>query len=51
MIVIKSDHALFTDAVRNVLPRFRFVPARSPAPASKPVVAWVTLPFVFTPQE
>jgi hypothetical protein len=51
MSVMKPDHALFTDAVRNVLPRFRFVPARSAAPASKAVAAWVTLRFVFAEQE
>ena len=39
--VLKSDHDLFTAAVRNVLPRFRFEPARSPAPESKPISNWV----------
>jgi hypothetical protein len=39
--VVKSDHELFTLAVRNVLPRFRFEPARSPAPESKPRADWV----------
>jgi TonB family protein len=41
MKVVKSDHELFTLAVRNVLPRFRFEPARSPAPESKPRAEWV----------
>jgi hypothetical protein len=39
--VVKSDHELFTAAVRSVLPRFRFEPARSPAPESKPIANWV----------
>jgi TonB family protein len=48
MIVEQSDHELFTSAVRDVLPRFRFEPARTRAPESKPVAAWVTVPFRFT---
>jgi TonB family protein len=48
MTVVKSDNELFTTAVRNILPRFRFEPARSPAPESKPVAVWVNLPFKFT---
>jgi protein TonB len=48
MIVERSDHELFTSAVRDILPRFRFEPARTPAPDSKPVAAWVTVPFRFT---
>ncbi len=47
MIVEQSDHELFTAAVREVLPRFRFEPARTHAPESKPVAAWVTVPFRF----
>jgi TonB family protein len=39
--VLQSDHDLFTAAVRNVLPRFRFEPARSPAPESKAISDWV----------
>ena len=41
MKVLKSDHDLFVAAVRAVLPRFRFEPARSAAPESKPVADWV----------
>jgi hypothetical protein len=41
MKVLKSDHELFVAAVREVLPRFRFEPARSAAPESKPVADWV----------
>ena len=48
MIVERSDHELFTDAVRDILPRFRFEPARTLAPESKPVAAWVSVPFRFT---
>lgn len=39
--VVKSDHELFTLAVRNVLPRFRFEPARSAGPDHKPRADWV----------
>ena len=48
MIVERSDHELFTAAVRDVLRRFRFEPARTLGPESKPVAAWVGLPFRFT---
>jgi TonB family protein len=48
MIVEQSDHELFTSAVRDILPSFRFEPARTRAPQSKPVAAWVTVPFRFT---
>ncbi len=48
MIVERSDHELFTSAVRDILPNFRFEPARTPAPESKPVPAWVSVPFRFT---
>ena len=41
MKVLQSDHELFTEAVRNALPRFRFEPARSGAPQSKAVADWV----------
>jgi len=41
MKVVKTDHELFTLAVRNVLPRFRFEPARSAAPESKARAEWV----------
>jgi TonB family protein len=47
MTVLQSDHELFTAAVRDILPRFRFEPARTHAPESKPVAAWVTVPFRF----
>jgi TonB family protein len=48
MIVERSDHELFTAAVREVLPRFRFEPAHTLTPESKPVAAWVSVPFRFT---
>ncbi len=48
MIVEQSDNELFTAAVRDILPRFRFEPARTPAPESKPVASWVSVPFRFT---
>ncbi len=48
MVVEQSDHDLFTAAVRDILPRFRFEPARTRAPESKPVAAWVSVPFRFT---
>ena len=48
MKVVKSDHELFTLAVRNVLPRFRFEPARSRAPESKPRAGWVDFRTEFT---
>jgi TonB family protein len=47
MIVERSDHERFTAAVRDILPRFRFEPAHTRAPESKPVAAWVTVPFRF----
>jgi len=51
MIVEQSDHALFTSAVRDILPRFRFEPARTHAPESKVVASWVSVPFRFTMKE
>jgi len=48
MIVERSDHELFTAAVRDILPSFRFDPARTRAPESKPVASWVSVPFRFT---
>jgi TonB family protein len=48
MIVERSDDELFTAAVRDILPRFRFEPARTHAPESKPVATWVSVPFRFT---
>jgi TonB family protein len=51
MIVVQSDHEQFTAAVREVLPRYLFDPARTPAPESKPVAAWVSIPFRFRTQK
>lgn len=48
MVVVRSDHPLFTAAVRDILPDFRFEPARTHAPDSKPVAAWVSVPFRFS---
>ena len=48
MRVVRSEHELFTAAVRSVLPRFRFEPARSAAPESKPQAAWVQFRAQFT---
>jgi len=48
MVVEQSDYELLTSAVRDILPRLRFEPARTRAPESKPVAAWVTVPFRFT---
>jgi TonB family protein len=48
MVVERSDHELFTQAVRDILPLFRFEPARTKPPESKPVAAWVSVPFRFT---
>jgi TonB family protein len=48
MIVERSDDDLFTSAVRDILPRFHFEPARTHAPESKPVSSWVSVPFRFT---
>ena len=48
VIVAHSDHELFTAAVRDILPLFRFEPARTHAPESKPVARWVSVPFRFT---
>lgn len=48
MIVERSDDELFTEAVRDVLPLFRFEPAHTLGLESRPVVAWVSVPFRFT---
>ena len=48
MIVERSDHELFAAAVRDVLPLFRFEPAHTLGPESKPVATWVSVPFRFT---
>ena len=50
MKVLKSDHDLFVAAVREALPRFRFEPARSAAPDSKPVADWVDFHVRFAAQ-
>jgi TonB family protein len=47
MVVVQSDNDLFTAAVRDILPRFRFEPARTRPPESKSVAAWVSVPFRF----
>jgi len=48
MVVEQSDNEQFTAAVRDILPRFRFEPAHTLGPDSKPVPAWVSVPFRFT---
>lgn len=48
MRVMQSEHELFTAAVRSALPGFRFEPARSAAPESKPQSAWVQFRAQFT---
>lgn len=48
MIVEQSDNPLFTAAVRDILPGFRFEPAHTIGAESKPVAAWVRVPFRFT---
>jgi TonB family protein len=51
MTVVRSDHELFTAAVREVIADFTFEPARTPAPQSKPIAMWVTLPFQFSAKQ
>ena len=48
MTVERSDNDLFTSAVRDVLPKFRFEPAHTLGPDSKAVAAWGSVPFRFT---
>jgi periplasmic protein TonB len=43
--IMKSDHDLFTNAVRNVLPNYRFFPAEL---GGRKVKQLVQMPFVFT---
>jgi protein TonB len=43
--IVKSDHELFTSAVRNVLPNYRFFPAEL---GGRKVKQLVQMPFVFT---
>jgi tetratricopeptide (TPR) repeat protein/outer membrane biosynthesis protein TonB len=45
--VISSPDALLTTAVRNVVPRMRFEPARTEGPESKPTSEWVETVFRF----
>ena len=47
VVVERSDHELFTEAVREILPRFRFEPAYTRGPIPTPIAAWVSLPFRF----
>jgi periplasmic protein TonB len=42
---MKSDHDLFTNAVRNVLPQYRFFPAEL---GGRKVKQLVQMPFQFT---
>jgi TonB family protein len=48
MQVLRSEHELFAQAVRAVLPKFKFQPAHSAAPGSKPQAAWVQFRTQFT---
>ena len=48
MQVLHSEHELFAEAVRAVLPKFRFQPAHAGAPGSKPQAAWVQFRTQFT---
>jgi len=48
LTVVNSSDALFTAAVREVVPGMRFEPARAGRPESKPVVAAVEIGFRFT---
>jgi TonB family protein len=48
MQVLQSPHELFTEAVRGVLPKFRFEPAHSGAIGAKPQAAWVQFRTRFT---
>jgi hypothetical protein len=48
MKVVRSPHDLFTAAVRNVLSKFRFEPARSAPPESKPHAEWVEYSIQFS---
>lgn len=51
MQVVSSPHPLFADAVRSVLPKFRFEPARAGAAGSKPQAAWVQFHTRFTARQ
>ena len=50
MQVLQSPHELFTEAVRGVLPKFRFEPAHVDAIGAKPQAAWVQFHTRFTAQ-
>jgi TonB family protein len=45
--VVSSPDPLLTAAVKNVVPRMRFEPARTEGPDSKPVSEWVETVFRF----
>ncbi|MEP6621217.1 MAG: TonB family protein [bacterium] len=47
MEVLDSPHALFTEAVRKVLPKYRFEPARTAPPESRPHADTVAYAFNF----
>ena len=47
MKVVRSPHEQFSLAVQRVLPQFRFAPARTAAPQSKPRSEWVQFAFQF----
>jgi hypothetical protein len=47
MQVLQSPHELFTEAVRGILPKFRFEPAHAGLDA-KPQAAWVQFRTRFT---
>ena len=46
--VLKSDHDLFTNAVRSVLPQYRFLPAET---GGRKVKMYVQMPFKFAIQK
>ncbi len=48
VVVERSDDELFTAAVRDILPSFRFEPAHTLGRESQPVSVWVSVPFRFT---
>lgn len=49
LAVLSSPHPLLASAVRRVIPEMRFDPARSPAPASRPIAESVEIGFKFNP--
>jgi TonB family protein len=51
MQVLQSPHELFTEAVRSVLPRFRFEPAHAGSLDAKPQAAWVQFRTRFTAKQ